>query len=344
MRGHCFALVQQLIAISRQDYSLGGGRAGAEGSHGHELPTQPAELPPEPFMEKPMKPMKPHQTLPLALSPTCLVVATAWRYPVRAPLSTGCPSTVLLQPPLALQNLLPCGLEWRLVRIAERGKDKGGGGGGSGGGGGGGGGGTIAASSSSFATPAPSTVTYTRVTAAGGSSHPAALQPAAHSGAANLNPGSELLPEQIVDFHEVRLGMRCGLQLRLPGYDWSGTVVIDVGTPSERTETVRLRAMAAGGQPLRLQMRHRASCACSRRLLQVYVSYWLVNGTGLTLQFKKRKQLTVATDDPNVQPISFGAGQASSGAVFGSGGGGSGVGLDRSSSDGPLPSMLGCRG
>ena len=265
-RAHAFDALHQLLAINRQDFSLISKR---------ELPTQIAELPPEPFLEKPREPAKPDATLPLALSSKCLVVATCWRYPVRMPLATGCPGTVLIQPPLALHNLLPCALEWRLVPTAT-GRD-------------------------ARAGATANVSNYGRVK----SEEDVTAAPAAASHAPRHGVGtavlaaSELAPEEVIDFHDLPWGTRWGLQLRLPGYDWSGTVIVDVQLPSERTQTVRLRPITAGAKALRVQLRHRASCARSRHLLQVYVSYWLVNGTGLTLQFKRRKQLTVAADDPN---------------------------------------------
>ena len=118
-RSHALSQIYQLMSLSKDDHSL---------LAPTELPSQGLELPPEPFLEKPPSLPRPHATLPIALSSSCHIAASCWRYPVRAPLATGCPATVLLQPPLALQNLLPCALEWRLVPTGgndkkERGKE-----------------------------------------------------------------------------------------------------------------------------------------------------------------------------------------------------------------------------
>ena len=73
----------------------------------------------------------------------------------------------------------------------------------------------------------------------------------------------ELPPEGIIDFHDLPWRARWGLQLRLPGYDWSAMVSVDVQAPTEATETVRLRPISTG-KALRVQLRHRAAGARSR--------------------------------------------------------------------------------
>ena len=60
---------------------------------------------------------------------------------------------------------------------------------------------------------------------------------------------------------------------------------------SDRLETLKMRSLASSTKSLRVLLHHRSSCTRARHLLQVYVTYWLTNGTGLTLQFKRRKQL-----------------------------------------------------
>lgn len=259
-RGHAYSCIMQLLAVSRQDHSLMAKRS---------MPTPDTELPPEPFLEQTPALDKPASTLPLALSPRCLAVATSWHYPVRAPLSTGCPATVLIQPPLALHNLLPCSLEWRLVPPSSAKESK-------------------------------AVVQYQRLAEASEGAPKAANaeRSPGDAGGSALATG-ELPPEQLYDFHDLPWTTRWGLQLRLPGFDWSATVFIDVQSPNERTETVRLRSSAVGAKSLRVQLRHRASCARARHMLQVYVSYWLVNRTGVPLQFKRRKQLAAAADMPN---------------------------------------------
>jgi len=78
-RAHALALLQQLIAIVHSDHSLLAPRR---------LPTQGLELPPEPILEKAKAPLQPFAQRSLALSPSCLIVASGWRYPVRASLMT----------------------------------------------------------------------------------------------------------------------------------------------------------------------------------------------------------------------------------------------------------------
>ena len=56
-----------------------------------------------------------------------------------------------------------------------------------------------------------------------------------------------------------------------------------------------------------MHIMHIGQLLIARHLLQVHVSYWLVNGTGLTLQFKRRKQLTPAKDDPHAASGVIGA-------------------------------------
>eukprot|EP00965_Chrysotila_dentata_P079381 2616890-Pleurochrysis_carterae.AAC.1 len=58
--------------------------------------------------------------IPLAYDNNINIVASCWRYPVQAALSTGCPCTVVLQLPLAVQNLLFDVLEWRLLPFSGR--------------------------------------------------------------------------------------------------------------------------------------------------------------------------------------------------------------------------------
>ena len=260
-RGHAYALINQLLAISRLDHTL---------AASHELPTQVSELPPEPFLEKAKLPPKPDVTLPLALSKIMPrrrnVLALPNTNAARDGLPRDCSNTAALSA-AQFTAMWP--------RVAARADKR-------------------RAKEAHGASAPAATTTYARVDGDG------TMVPLSFSkDKESVLAAGELTDEQVIDFHDLpSTATRWGLQLRLPGYDWSGTIIVDVQAPSERTETVRLRPIASGAKALRVQLRHRASCARSRHLLQVYVSYWLVNGTGLTLQFKRRKQLTVAADEP----------------------------------------------
>ena len=136
---------------------------------------------------------------------------------------------MLLQAPVALHNLLPYPLEWRLVT----------------------------------------------------------------SGAQETLAHEELAPEAVHDFHSLAPGSKYGLQLRLPGYAWSSPVDLSPTTTSDRLEMVRLRPFVSSTKALRVLLQHRSSCARTRHVLQAYVTHWLVNSSGLTLQFKQGKKLTL---------------------------------------------------
>ena len=103
--------ISQLLAVARGDHTL----SAALG-----LPIDDTDLPAEPFLERRTKGRaSAHTVLPLALRTGCLLAASCWRYPVRSQLSTGSPCSLLIQVPLALQNLLPTAFEWRLLAKSE---------------------------------------------------------------------------------------------------------------------------------------------------------------------------------------------------------------------------------
>jgi len=233
-RGHAMATISTLLALSRGDHLR------PEQGQLCPAPQEPAQLTPIRFLDKPKPPSPPHATLPLQLQlgSASHLVGTVWRYPVKAPISTGCPCTVLVQAPLALQNLLPDPLEWRLLYKG----------------------------------------------AVGGSSNEPLLE------------RRDLPPSELHALHELAWGQKYAVQLRLPGYEWSGSIELDTQQTSDRLEMVRLRPSIAGIKTLRLHVQHRSTCACSYHLLQVYATHWLINGTGLTLQFRVGKKLT--THDP----------------------------------------------
>lgn len=87
-------------------------------------------------------------------------------------------------------------------------------------------------------------------------------------------------------------GSRYMLQIRLPGYDWSQPIDLESHHPRDRLCSLKMRSLASSTESLHVLMHHTSGCAQSRQLLQLYVTYWLVNNTGLTLQFKRRKQAT----------------------------------------------------
>ena len=97
------------------------------------------------------------------------------------------------------------------------------------------------------------------------------------------------------DLKELVWGERYRVQLRMPGYEWSPVIEVDPEQTSDRLQTLKLKSCTHGIKTLRLFVQHRSTCACAYHLMQVYVTHWLENGTGLTLQFKVGKKLT--TDD-----------------------------------------------
>ena len=219
-RTHALQTITQLLALTKGEHSLAAPR---------ELPTDTLELPAERFLDRVSQPATPHVLLPLELHTGTQLAASCWRYPVRTPWSTGAPFTMLLQAPVALHNLLPYPLEWRLVT----------------------------------------------------------------SGAQETLAHEELAPEAVHDFHSLAPGSKYGLQLRLPGYAWSSPVDLSPTTTSDRLEMVRLRPFVSSTKALRVLLQHRSSCARTRHVLQAYVTHWLVNSSGLTLQFKQGKKLTL---------------------------------------------------
>ena len=110
-RAHALQSIAQLLSISRAEHGLVSPFA---------PPRAEATLPADPFLETPMPAEPPFTVQPLALRGDCLLAASCYRYAVRAKLSTGCPCTLLVQVPLALQNLLPGTLEWRLVPVGSK--------------------------------------------------------------------------------------------------------------------------------------------------------------------------------------------------------------------------------
>ncbi|EOD25324.1 hypothetical protein EMIHUDRAFT_237857 [Emiliania huxleyi CCMP1516] len=106
-RAPVLAILSQMLAVSRGDHLLPTEMGAA--------PSAPPELTPSPFLERPRVPLQPFVVRPLPLGERCHLLATCWRFPVKATSVTGCPATVLLQAPAAVQNLLPEPLEWRIT-------------------------------------------------------------------------------------------------------------------------------------------------------------------------------------------------------------------------------------
>ena len=255
-RAPVLAILSQMLAVSRGDHLLPTEMGAA--------PSAPPELTPSPFLERPRVPLQPFVVRPLPLGERCHLLATCWRFPVKATSVTGCPATVLLQAPAAVQNLLPEPLEWRIT--SGRGEPP------------------VARDE----LPPHGELHEICCMVAGGRyalqlrlpgydwSSPIDLDSRGRLAAADRLEMVRLRPRQHVrqEFAEV------GLEESSVGSGGGG------GGGGNRLEKRQNGRRRDKNSVLRLLVQLRSGCRCARQLLQVYATHWLINGTGLTLEFR----------------------------------------------------------
>jgi hypothetical protein len=285
-RGHALALLCQLHAVAHSDHLLPTPRD----TYG--VPQEAPELKPSPFLERARPQPQPFAIRPLRLGDGCHLLATCWRYPVKASLVTGCPARLLVQAPAAVQNLLPEPLEWRVTWAK----------------------GEAPLQHDELPPHGGLHEVHSMVTGAKYGlqlrlpgydwSSPIELDPQGmQRGADRIEmvrlrprpPERAVPPPPIAAYSD---GTGVSDEASVAGDDTSSRETFKSARREKRQERRAEKAVTAATSSLKLLVQHRSDCECARHLLQVYATHWLINGTGLTLEFRVGRKKAHAHDRP----------------------------------------------